>query len=357
MSIWPSQLSLFLDESDAQLQSLLRTLDNRRYVIRSLVPKGYEPYFKEQARFISAHTSTAIEGNPLDEGAAFRVMVEGADSEDPAQVEKVNLEEAYQYVELLASDKSVKVDEGLIRTFNSISLRGLPDARNRGRYRVLQNAIVDSATREVRYMPPPPEAVPRLMADYVQRVNEWRSAYPAPFAAALAHFGLISVHPFDDGNGRTARLVADLLLGLTGWSVEGMLSINPLLLENRAGYYNALREAQGEGFVEELDVTPFVAFHTEQLMNAAVRLEERAIAFNRQRDAWVAQFSFLTMRQVTALMFMRDIGPLSSSRFAALTDTSQATALTDLGEMLKAGLVARQGAGRNTRYRFAGPTA
>jgi Fic family protein len=284
-------------------------------------------------------------------------MVEGANPEDPAQVEKVNLEEAYQYVELLASDKSVRVDEGLIRTFNSISLKALPDARNRGRYRVLQNAIVDSATREVRYMPPPSEAVSGLMGDYVQRVEQWRNTYVGPFAAALAHFGLISVHPFDDGNGRAARLVADLLLGLTGWSVEGMLSINPLLLENRAGYYNALREAQGESFVQELDVTPFVAFHTEQLVNAAVRLEERVISFNRQRDQWVDQFSFLNTRQVTAMMFMRDIGLLSSSRYATLTDTSQATALADLGEMLKAGLVARQGAGPNTRYRFAGPTA
>jgi Fic family protein len=136
-----------------------------------------------------------------------------------------------------------------------------------------------------------------------------------------------------------------------------MLSVNPLLLENRSGYYGVLRQTQGGGFVEELDVTRFIAFHTEQLMAAAVRLEERAIAFSRQRDRWVAQYGFLSTRQVTGLMFMQDIGPLSSSRYAGLTDTSQATALTDLAELLKAGLVRREGAGRNTRYRFALPSA
>jgi Fic family protein len=314
---------------------------------------GYEPYFQEQARFISAHTSTAIEGNPLNEEAALRVMVEGADPEIPAEVEKANLEEAYQFVELLTSDKSLKVDEGLIRTFNSVALKGLPGSSNRGKYRVGQNIIVDPATRDVRYVPPPPEAVPGLMTSYVERVQEWRASHPGPLAAALAHFGLVSIHPFDDGNGRTARLVADLMLDLTGWSVEGMLSVDPLLFERRADYYNALREVQGESFVENLDVTPFVAFHTEQLMAAATRLEQRAIAFNRQRDQWMLRFNFLSARQVTALMFMLDTGALSSSRYAALAKTSQATALADLGEMLKAGLIVREGSGPTTRYRLA----
>jgi Fic family protein len=285
------------------------------------------------------------------------VLVEGADPDVPAEVEKVNLDEAYQLVAQLGSDTSLQIDQGLIRALHSLTLKGLPDqsARNRGKYRAGQNLIVDSATREVRYIPPPPALVPDLMASYASQVNEWRERFPGPVAAALAHFGLISIHPFDDGNGRTARLVADFILDLTDWSCDGMLSVSPLLLENRAAYYEVLRSVQGERFQAQLDATEFVRFHTEQLMSAAIRLEKRAVLFNRRRDQWVREFSFLNPRQITALSFMLDVGPLSSSTLARLTKASQATALTDLADLIKAGAIIREGAGPRTRYRPAAP--
>ena len=347
------RLNLSYDAEDTNIASSLDFIDRRRYVIRAMVPEGYEAYFAEQARYISAHTSTAIEGNPLSEEAAMLVLVEGAATDDPAAIEKVNLEEAYELMGLLASDASTKIDQGIIRTINSLALKGLPEqqARNRGRYRLGQNLVVDAATREVRYRPPPPEPVPELMANFVEDVNEWVDKYPGPIAAALAHFGLISIHPFDDGNGRTARLVADMVLDLKRWSIAGALSPNSVLLERRADYYAALRDAQGEHFVEGVDATPFVRFHTEALAQAAAILEERVVLFNKRRDGWITALDFLNPRQVTALMFMLDIGPLSSSLYARLTKTSQATALADLSQMVDRDLAIRQGAGRNTRYR------
>ena len=111
MNFMPSRIDFSFDESDERIQGALRALDSRRHVIRSLIPSGHQAYFQERARYSSAHSSTAIEGNPLSEEAALRVMVEGADPADPFQVEKANLEGAYQFVEQLASDKSLKVDE------------------------------------------------------------------------------------------------------------------------------------------------------------------------------------------------------------------------------------------------------
>jgi Fic family protein len=348
------RLSLSYDENDDGLLSGLDFFDRRRYVVRAMVPPGYEAYFQEQARYISAHTSTAIEGNPLDDDAAMLVLVEGADAHNPAAVEKVNLEEAYEFIALLASDKSTKVDEGLIRTMNSIALKGLPDhqARNRGKYRIAQNLVVDATTREVRYRPPPPEWVPELMGHFVADISQWMEQYPPPIAAALAHFGLVSIHPFDDGNGRTARLVADMLLDLKGWSIDGMLAISKVMLDKRPDYYAALREAQGEEFAEGVNATPFIRFHTTALASAAALLEERVVIFNKRRDAWIRQIDFLNPRQVTALMFMLDIGPLSSTVYARLTKSSQGTALADLSQMLSQQIIVREGAGRNTRYKL-----
>ncbi len=349
------RLNLSFDLNDPEVQQALGFTERRRYVIRNLVPQGYEAYFQEQARYISAHTSTAIEGNPLSEADAMIVLVEGASADRPEEVEKVNLQEAYELIAQLAADKSVKVDEGLIRTLNSMALRGLPDvkARRRGTYRVGPSLIVDADTRQVRYRPPPPQWVPELMDGLVHDIQVWIKECPGPVAAALAHFGVISIHPFEDGNGRTARLVADMILDLTGWSVEGMLSISKVILDRRREYYDVLKATQGEDFREDLEAKPFLLFHTYALAGAAALLEERVVSFNKRRDDLVRRADrLLNTRQVTALMFMRDIGPLSSSVYARLTRSSPSSALADLTDMLNKAIVVRVGSGKGTRYRI-----
>src|SRR3972149_4917460 len=106
------RLNLSYQRGNAEMENELEFLERRLYVIRTLIPSGYEAYFQEQARYVSAHTSTAIEGNTLDQERAMIVLVEGANADDALGMEKVNLEEAYELMALLASDKSTKIDEG-----------------------------------------------------------------------------------------------------------------------------------------------------------------------------------------------------------------------------------------------------
>jgi Fic family protein len=346
-------LKLIFQENDPTIQEDLRFVENRLYVARSLIPGEYESYFRESANYLSAHTSTAIEGNTLAEDQAMIVLVEGPDPNQPMQVEKANLDEAYKLMALFATDKAIKIDEGIIRTVNSIVLKGLPNAqaRNRGRYRLGPSLIVDAITREIRYRPPPSPWIPLLMENFVSDIAHWRKELPGPIAAALAYFGLLSIHPFEDGNGRTARLIADMLLHITEWSADGMISVSQVIHQQLDDYYRILRETQGEDFKEEVDATSFVKFHTNAIGAAAARLEEKAVTFRRLRDDLILNMrQELNERQVTGLMFMINIGRLSSSRYARLTESSQATALVDLNSLVEMGLARKEGAGKNTRY-------
>jgi Fic family protein len=347
------KLQLEFQKDDLEIQSALDFAQNRLYVARSLIPNEYESYFQESAHYLSAHTSTAIEGNPLGEEEAMQVLAEGADPDNPMQLEKVNLDEAYELMLQLASDKATRIDEGIIRTVNSIVLKGLPEsqARNRGRYRLGASLVVDEATRVVRYRPPQPVWVPELMKRLVEDIDTWRQTLQGPLAAALAHFGIVSIHPFEDGNGRTARLVADMLLHVTDWSADGMISLSQVIHQEIGDYYRVLREDQSEDFKEKVDVTEFVKFHTNAIGTAAARLEEKAVRFRKIKDSLAKQMKgLLNERQVTGLMFMIDIGKISSSRFARLTDSSQATAIADLNSLIERGFAVREGAGKNTRY-------
>ena len=233
---------------------------------RALVPAGYERYFQDQARFLSAHSTVSIEGNRLDYQAVQIALLDDA-TEDPNRREAKNATEAYDFLGDLAGDPSLRIDQGLIRTLNSILLKKLPGyaAQLRGRYRPGGAIIVDSVSGRRNYAAPPPEWVPQLMDSLEEGIARWMEDDPPEIATAKAHFGLISIHPFADGNGRTARLVADLILNLSNHSADGMLSVSGVLLERRSEYYAALRESQGPEFLESVDVTEFVRFHTESL--------------------------------------------------------------------------------------------
>ena len=335
-------------------------LRDRLYVVRTLVPPGYEAYFRKRAQYRSVQTSTAIEGNELDEKQAMLVLVEDTQAASPDEIEIKNLDEAYDLIQQIASDPSVRIDEGLVRTMNSVMLRGLPtaEARSRGRYRLGTSLVVNSQTRDIRYRPPAPERVPNLMANFVKDIQTWmhEKTHPGPVIAALAHFGLISIHPFEDGNGRTARLLADMILHQTGWSNEGMLSVSEAILRQQQDYYDVLRATQGEDFRSDVDATPFVEFHTMVLSRASTSLEDTVVSFNRRRQTITENFTgLLNARQALACMFMMDVAPLSTSAYADLTGSSQSSALSDLGQMVQWGLVERVGQGRKTRYRISEP--
>lgn len=346
------RLNLYCDDS----ASTLDFLGHRLYVVRTLVPTGYEAYFRKRAQYRSVQTSTAIEGNTLDEAQAVLVLVDDARAANPAELEVKNLDEAYDLIQQIASDPSVRIDEGLVRTMNSIMLKGMPTAgaRARGKYRVGPSLVVNSQTRAIRYRPPRPELVPDLMANFVKDIQTWMhdKTYPGPVIAALAHFGLISIHPFEDGNGRTARLLADMILHQTAWSNEGMLSVSEAILRRQQDYYDALYNTQGEDYRPDVDVTPFVEFHTEILNMAAATLEDTVVRFNQQRERFAeAATGFLNPRQALAFMFMLDVAPLSTSAYADLTSSSQSSALADLNQMVGRGVAERVGKGRTTRYR------
>jgi Fic family protein len=352
------RLNLFYDET-ADWQTDLNHIEYRQYVARTMVPPGYEDYFQQKARYISANTSVRIEGHDNDDETAIRIMVEGPDEEIPDEVAAANVNEANDLISQLSADDSLQIDAGLIRTLNSMVLRHLDTAGadRRGLYRSSPAAIVDSITREVRYRPPPPTWVSRLMDGLVVSIREWRDRkLPGPLVAGLAHFALISIHPFEDGNGRTARLIADLLLEQSGWTASGMISMSQAIDRHRESYYDALRETQGLDFKSELDATAFLRFHVNSLVHASQALEDHAVIFNKRLREWkkIAGSLELNDRQATGFMYLVDLGvPLSSSRYAELSNASQSSAIADLNDLVKRNYVERIGSGKLTRYQVA----
>ena len=253
----------------------------------------------------------------------------------------------------LAADPYLRIDQGLIRVLNSIMQKDLPgeEASERGTYRTSGCIIQDSVTREIRYQAPPPEWIPSLMDSLVDDLRTWRENEHPLVAAAKVHFALISIHPFRDGNGRTARLLEDLVLWMGGMAADGMISVNGNLLNKRQDYYDKLRSVQGKEFRESVDITDFVLFTVRMLNEAVNGLESKAIEFCKRKDE-LEKISkgMLDPRQVVGILYMLDLEPLSTAVYARLNRCSIPTARSDLKKLLDFGIIQRIGDGKQTRY-------
>ena len=183
--------------------------------------------------------SNRIEGNTLTLRETDLVVNKGLTVSGKSMrehLEAINHYEAILYIRDLAS-QGVALNEREIRNIHALVLRGI-DRDNAGRYRSVPVMISGS-----RHVPPQPWAVPKLMEEYgLWLAGESLSLHPV-LRAAEAHERLVTIHPFIDGNGRTARLVMNLILLANGYAIANI----PGDTENRRAYYDALEKCNLDG--------------------------------------------------------------------------------------------------------------
>ena len=240
---------------------------------------------RRTARLLSTHLSTQIEGNQLSPSQVQKV-IEGEGrfpgrERDEAEVRHYFA--ALEYVERV-SKKSARLAESEVRTIHGLVMSGKPRPT---RYRDGQNVIRDSRTGRIVYMPPEAHDVSRLMQELVQWVHESIADgdIPVPVVAALAHYQFATIHPYFDGNGRTARLMTNLLLHRGGYGLNGIYSLEEYYAANLERYYGGLAVGNSHNYYFgriEADVTPFVAYFCLGMADAFAAVRARAEAASRE---------------------------------------------------------------------------
>jgi Fic family protein len=249
-----------------------------------------EAELRAHARVRAVHYSTFIEGNRLTMAQAKAVMADAkvqiADRErDVSEVR--NYWNALLRVEEWALKKKPLTEE-LIKRLHALVEVG-PRARLTP-YREGQNAIKNSSTGALIYLPPEAKDVPALMASLVAWAAEAeRSRLPVPLIAALVHYQFVTIHPYYDGNGRTARLLATFILHKGGYGLNGFFSLEEHHAKDLQGYYQALTVHQHHNNYfgrSEADLTPWLEYFISTLAAVfeAVRLSAQKCAVQELED-------------------------------------------------------------------------
>ncbi|WP_313573740.1 Fic family protein [Brevundimonas sp.] len=198
-----------------------------------------------------------------------------------------------------------------------------------------------------------PEAA-RLDAEMARFLQWFETAAADPvLKAGIAHFWFVTVHPFDDGNGRIARAIADLALARAEGTPQRFYSMSAQIRAERKAYYDLL-EATQKG---DLDITPWLLWFIACLDRAFDGAEMILASVLRKARFWEALAGqSLNERQRKVINRLLDgfEGKLTNAKWAALAKTSPDTALRDINDLVSRGILAKEpGGGRSTSYSLA----
>ena len=202
----------------------------------------------------------------------------------------------------------------------------------------------------VHFEAPAASRLPEEMAWFLDWFNDPSISLDPVLKAGMAHLWFVTLHPFDDGNGRIARAIGDLSLARSEGTVQRFYSLSAQIRQERRAYYDILEQTQKGG----LDVTGWLDWFLGCLDRAFGGAEDMLGTVLRKSRFWEANGDVnLNERQRLMLNRLLDgfAGKLTSSKWATIAKCSQDTALRDILDLTQRGLLVRETAGgRSTTY-------
>lgn len=331
------------------LQLITRIAEQRGFLDALSLSPASQKRLKEKATNHEAYYSSHIEGaqSSLEEALRFIKRRQKYSNDESLQMIKNNqqaLEYAFKHIGQPVSHELICKLQ-LILTENTHRSRPI----TMGEYRRGPVYIVNGMG-QVIYEGPPFQKVPEMMEAFVQWMNGHEAMSPL-IRAGIVHLYFVHVHPFDDGNGRTARALSNLVLANTGFKFIHMLSLSNYFDCRRPSYYKAIQDVRAH----EGDLTYFLIFFMEalasKLKDLRTEIEFEGKLNNLKALILPAIYKRLNCRQVKALRFMlRTKEPITTRKYCKLNSCSDETARQDFLHLVEWKLLKAVGLGRSRSY-------
>jgi Fic family protein len=310
---------------------------------------------RETARLFSTHYSTMIEGNRLTQEQVSRVIEKKQHFPGRERDEKevLGYYAALVKLEQLAASHG-PVSEAHVQTLHSLVMAEGSRKVKPTPYRDGQNVIRDSRSRSIVYMPPEAKDVPRLMKSLIAWLAaSQRASLPCPIRAGIAHYQFATIHPYYDGNGRTARLLTTLVLHMGGYDLKGLYSLEEYYARELADHYKALTVGPSHNYYAgraESDLTAWIEYFCEGMAKSFENVRRRALkAAGAGAQDQSKAMRRLDPRQRKALELFRGSNIINSRDIEALFGISQRASRNLLAAWVKDGFIRIADPAKKTR--------
>ncbi len=308
----------------------------RERIRGATVQVAWIPSLQKDSRARNAHSSTAIEGNPLTlaQVRALEANQEVSPLPDRARREVLNYFAALRHIEQNAA-RTKLTHEDLFR-LHAIMAGQVMDQGEAGAYRKIR-------VRVGPHVPPPPDRVSGLMFELLEWWNNEAPALSPVLSSAIVHYRFEDIHPFADGNGRTGRALALWELYRRGFDTHHIFSVDEYYWEDRPRYYAALQQVRVNGD----DLTYWLEYSAEGLQQTLERVWTRIQQLCASKSP--AKL-VLRPKQEQLLNLLRVRGALSPREIREGLGVSKQGAMDALNPLIAAGLIERVGTLKNGRY-------
>jgi Fic family protein len=314
----------------------------------------HRDWLRQRAWVRTVHGSTRIEGNTLSDLEVERLLegVGGRALPRKDALEVLGTRAALELTDRIAADLDLTIDGAVIRELHRRVLDGQSPLLTPGEYRRGENRV-GGPDGEIVFTTPPSGDVPELMRALI----DWLAGIPdvpTPIRSALAHLEFVAIHPFNDGNGRTARALSRLLLNRGGYALEGLVSLDALLDSRRSDYFAAIRDSIGPSYLPGYDATPFAAFFLGAITAAADHVLARLrglgeVQIKVRRDVVDGT---LPPPMLDALAYAFINRSLRAGDYQKVTGRTAPSTSRDLAAAVKLGYLIAEGVSRDRWYRL-----
>ena len=311
---------------------------------------------RETAKIATIHYSTQIEGNRLSSEEVFEVIKKNKVISNTGRIRDEKEIRGYyaalDYIEKLAKNKS-PITEDNIKLIHAYVTGGGSTKVKPNEYREGQNVITDSLTGNIVYMPPEANDVPELMKEFVKWINNTNDI-PIPIKAGIIHYQFVTIHPYFDGNGRTARLLTTLALHKEGYDLKGIYSLEEYYAKDLQGYYDAITIGNSHNYYmgrAEADITKWVEYFVEGMSVAFKSVYKKAKDNESSKDE-VKVLRELDSKQRQILNLFETQKYVTAKDIADFFKFAPRTARLLASEWIDAGFIIAEGEGRKRKYRL-----
>ena len=328
-----------------------------------LIP-AWEKTFQQDATIRTVHYGTHLEGNDLSLGQA-RLIFEKAEISNQKSAKKIasqagvvarerDIQEILNYRKVLEFlDKAQKHDqysEDEIKRIHKITVNKILDLEFSGEYRQKKVVVKDVATGLISYRPPLPLEIPFQMQHFVAWLNSKASLDLHPvLKSGIAHYEIVRIHPFLDGNGRVARAIATLILFRQDYDIKKFFSLEEYYDKNPVEYYQALQSV----IDNQMDMTSWLEYFTFGLSIELDQVKQKVkdLSMDEHMLNKLGQQISLSERQIKLVEFLKNHEAMYMKHAAKiLPDISEDTILRELKDLVKKNLIKKVGKTKGSYY-------
>ncbi len=330
------QLNNVLLNNIVKIKNLISELNDQKF------PELILAKFEKDSHAISAHASTSIEGNPIPLTDVRKILKNTPAHIRDTEKEILNYNKALEYLNTLLS-KPRPITNAFICTIQSIVVDSLMEKKNVGKYRASPVVVNDPRKRKIAYIPPNASDVTHLMNELTSYLEKEYNTIDPLILAGIFHKQFVVIHPFMDGNGRTARLVTKYLLARMGLDTFQLFSFENYYNQNVTKYFSSVG-VLGDYYdiADQIDFTDWLIYFTDGIIDELLRVQKllrSSIAPSR-----------LTDYEKIIVEYIKKNGSISKSEYEKITDRAHSTQILDFKRLVDKNIIQKIGKAKATYY-------